>query len=372
MKKILYFITKGNYGGAQKYVFELAAHLPKYTFEPVVVCGLGGILKKKLEEKEIRSVEMPYLGRDLSFFDDLRSFFSFLRILKKEKPDVLHLNSSKAGVIGVVSGRLRGIRKIIFTAHGFAFNEDRSSLSKILLKFLSWLTILLSDEVICVSEAILEQVATWPFIRKGKIHRIYNGISEIEFLKEKDAREKVAALIGHSTDLFKGNKLLVSIAELTRNKNLELAIEAVAPLKNVIYIVIGAGEEKEKLEKLVAEKDLRNQVFLIGNLPNAGSFLKAFDIFLLSSKTEAFPYCLLEAGAGEVPVVATAVGGVPEIIDSSSGILVRPNQAREFGLGIKFLLEHKNERGLFAENLKKKVLEQFQFKKMLDETLALY
>ena len=85
------------------------------------------------------------MSRDIYFFGEIKSFFALLKIIKKEKPDVLHLNSSKMGLVGGLCGRLCGVPKIIFTAHGLASNEDRSVLSRKFFLFLHWLTILLSD-----------------------------------------------------------------------------------------------------------------------------------------------------------------------------------------------------------------------------------
>ncbi len=124
-KKILVVITKSNWGGAQRYVHDLARHL-KEDFDITVACGGTGELVERLTALGIRTLTIPGLARDVHPMQDLAVCIRLGRIIKKERPDVLHLNSSKIGVIGAILGRLIGIKRIIFTAHGWAWNEAPS------------------------------------------------------------------------------------------------------------------------------------------------------------------------------------------------------------------------------------------------------
>src|SRR3989339_170438 len=105
-KKILYIITKSNFGGAQRQVFDLATGLSKEKFEVAVALGGRGLLKEKLDATGIRTISVETLGRDVKIFNDLISFFKIFQIIKKEKPDILHLHSSKVGFLGALIGRL--------------------------------------------------------------------------------------------------------------------------------------------------------------------------------------------------------------------------------------------------------------------------
>ncbi len=150
--KILYFITKSNWGGAQKYVFDLATYFKGRGDEVVVAFGGDGILSQRLKEQGIRTITVNNLSRDVGFLNELKSLKEIKEIIKKEKPDVVHLNSSKIGIVGSLISRVVGIKKIIFTAHGFAFREERPFWQILLIQFLSWLSIVLSHKTICVSE----------------------------------------------------------------------------------------------------------------------------------------------------------------------------------------------------------------------------
>ena len=126
-KKVLYLITKSNFGGAQRYVYDLATALPREKYEAVVAFGGTGApgskpgqLAEMLGEANVSTVYLHALGRDYSIMD-VRSFFEILQLIKIESPDVLHLNSSKAGGLGALAGRLCHVPQIIYTANGWPF-----------------------------------------------------------------------------------------------------------------------------------------------------------------------------------------------------------------------------------------------------------
>lgn len=358
--KILYVITKSNWGGAQKYVYELATSLPKDKFEVVVVLGGNGLLSQKLNKSGIRVINLKNLDRDINIFKEFSVFIDLLKIFNIEKPDTIHLNSSKIGGLGSLAGRLAGIPKIIFTAHGFAHNEDRPVVIKSILFLLGYITMILSHKTIVINKREFEQVSKLPLLSK-KIELIYIGISENQTLTiEKEADSPIA--IG-------------TISELTKNKGLEYAIEAIARLKNknITFTIIGEGEERERLRNLIAERGLTDIVQLLGFKENASSYIGLFDIFTLTSLKEGLPYSILEAGLAGLPVVASDVGGISEIIENGkSGILIQPKNVEQIVESLSDLINNPEKRKTLGENLKKTVIEKFSLKDMLAKTNNLY
>lgn len=369
-KRILFAITKGNWGGAQKYVFDLATNLPKEQFEVCVLCGAGEQLEARLKEKNIRVIQIEALNRDVSIVKDAMSFAAVYKIFRKEKPDIVHLNSSKIGAIGALAGRLAGVKKIIFTGHGWAWNEDRFFVSKILIAFVHWLTILFSHTTIAVSEKVKSEISRLPFIPKSKIVVIYNGIADTEYMERFSAR---GALNGNVSEKF----WVGTISELHRNKGVDNLVSAFADVAkshlDTALIVIGEGEEQERLTALVQKLGLSKKVHLLGRKENAGKFLKAFDVFVLASRTDAFPYVPLEAGLAQLPVVATRVGGIPEAItDGKNGLLVRSGDIPALADAIKKLLEDGAKAAILGHNLRKTVEEKFSVNSMVQKTIAVY
>src|ERR1043166_2713598 len=117
-RKVLYVSRKANWGGAKRYVFDLATSLPKDEFDVAVAYGQPGRLAEELQKAGIKTHPILSLQRDVSLGVDIKSFFELYRLFKKERPDVVHLNSSKAGGVGALAARLAGIKNIIFTVHG--------------------------------------------------------------------------------------------------------------------------------------------------------------------------------------------------------------------------------------------------------------
>jgi glycosyltransferase involved in cell wall biosynthesis len=358
--RILYCITKGNWGGAQKYVFELASHIPQDQFDPIVVHGEGTILPAKLREKHIPTIFIDSLGRDINPLADIASFFSLLKLFFKEKPNIVHLNSSKIGGLGAVAARLAGIKKIIFTVHGFAFNEDRPWYQKKLIEFVSWLSVVFCTHIIFISKTERDQTKNWMFIEK-KSSVIYNGISIPTYLERIQAQKFFLEKINRPLSFFTPKKVIGSIGELVANKGYVYALQALKELqdKNYIYLIIGTGDQEKQLRDYIKNNNLKETVFLIGFVKDAAQYLKALDIFLLTSVKEGMPYVLLEAAFAHVPIIATDVGGIREMNISS---LIKPKDGSEISHAL--LQEHTPQE---VANL-----ERFTLESMISQTSQIY
>ena len=366
--KIIYGITKSNFGGAQRYVFDLAREARKAGHDVSVMCGGKGVLVDKLKNHGIRVISIPHLQRDISLVDEFRSLHFIFRTLYEEKPDVFHTNSSKMGGIGNLAGRLAGIKKIIFTSHGWDFNAPRRPwYAKIVIKFFVWLTILLSHRTICVSEKTKRDVARLPFV-KTKLAVVYNGIENFEILSREQARSE----LGISLDEF----VVGALSELHPVKGLDILLEAwsmFAKKHNAKLLIFGEGEARDELEELAELLEIKDSVEFRGYVDNARKYLRAFDIFCLPSRSENLPYVILEAGTAGVSTIATNVGGIPEIIETGiSGVLVDPEEPDTLFSTLMLLKENKELRKRLGESLKETVLKNFTLKKMAHDTLKAY
>ncbi len=382
--KILYVITKSNWGGAQRYVFDLASRLPKNQFEVVVAAGGTDILFEKLSSANITTIAIRNLKRDVNPLNDILVFFELVKIFLREKPDIIHLNSSKIGFLGSLAAHflifnlspltLNLKPKIIFTIHGWAFNEDRHWLIKKLFKFTAWISLLLSTKIICVSEKIKAEAPTYK-ISQLKLQIIKNGIDLKKIYEKEQARELIIKKLDQFLDHSKENVWLGSIAELTNNKGLIFGLEALHLIqqKKLHWFILGEGDLKEKLEKIAKKLHLEKQVHFLGYLENAGDYTKAFDIYLLPSITESLGYTLLEAGLGKIPTIASNVGGIPEIIEhNTTGLLVEPRNPEALASALMCILKNKKWATQLGENLYKKITTNFSIKEMLEKTLAIY
>jgi glycosyltransferase involved in cell wall biosynthesis len=308
-KKVLFLITKATWGGAQRYVYDLARSLPQNEFTPALLYGIEGRLSEILRNDAIRARQVPALARDIAIFSDISSFFQILSMLRSARPEILHLNSSKAAALGALAGRVAGVPHIVFTVHGWPFKERRFFLTRALIYLISWLTAVLSHHIIVVSEGDARIGRAMIGVGHALTH-IPLGIAP---LRLRPAHEAFAGIFGarSAPALAPQTLRLLSIAELTRNKGIRYAIEAVALLRergiDAIYVVAGEGEERRALEELIAARGLGDRVFLPGYVPEASSHLRGFDALLVPSIKEGTPYALIEAGAAGMPVVVTDV-----------------------------------------------------------------
>jgi len=385
-KKILYVITKSNWGGAQRYVFDLATNLNPETIDVAVALGGNGELKHRLETNNIRSISLPRLERDINIFKEALLFFTLYKLYRTERPDIIHLNSSKIGGVGSIAARFHNLfasrkTKIVFTAHGWAFEEDRGFLAKKIIFLISWITVASSHATITVSEHDKHSVLM-PFVSK-KIFTIHNGIATPILSSQFKARKAILSALPNISPKAREflehpkTRWIGTIAELHQNKGLPYALHAINTLiitfTNVAYIIIGEGALRKDIEQYLYDESLHNHVFLTGHIQHASEHMHAFDIFLLPSVKEGLPYVLLESAHAHVPTIATSVGGIPEIIQhKNSGVLARPKSSKEIREGLMYMLMEQYRRQKMGDNLGKTAQKFFTLDKMLEKTWSLY
>lgn len=375
--KILFVVTKSNWGGAQKYVYDLASNISS-KYKPIIVHGGNGLMCEKLDEAKIKRIEIKTLKRDIFFWDDIKVLKNLIDIFKLENPSIIHLNSSKIGGLGALAGRIAGTQKIIFTAHGFAFNEDRPLWQRTIIKIITYVTLLLSHQTIVISKKEFDQVKDWPLLG-NKISLIYNGSPKIDFIEKTKARKFFVDKLKIENKNYNDLIWVGTISELTKNKGLGYAIKGIRDLKrslhsqwNGIFIIVGSGEERGYLENLIEEYNLEKDVYLAGFV-DAKEYLKAFDIFLLSSVKEGLPYVLLESGLAGNTIISTDVGGTSEIIDNlDNGFLIRPKNPKEIMNAIRVYMENEEKMSAFGKKIQKKIEKDFSIEKMVSETTKLY
>ncbi len=378
-KKVLFVVTKSNLGGAQRYVFDLATALPKETFDVMALCGAAqdsknaGPLIDMLKNAGIRTIFIPEMTRDVRTLNDIRAFFSIVRTIRAERPDIVHLNSSKAGGLGALAARLSRVPRIVFTSHGLAYDEPRFFLSRIAIVFATWVTFLLSHRVICISKDTARRAARLPLCAK-KVSLVYNGLRSFEILEREQARLQ---LLSVCPDIPTDVPWIGTISELVPNKGLSYALKACEILRRsgerFVFLIVGSGELQKSLATLIAERDLTEHVRLLGYVAHASKLLKAFDIFTLTSRKEGLPYVLLEAGHAALPVAATNIPGINDIVkDGESGALCPTDDPELFAHSLSELLEHETLRIRFGSNLAKTVETDFTFEHMVSGTMAVY
>ncbi len=372
--KILYVITKSNFGGAQRYVYELALAMQARGYTVAVACGGRGELVTKLQAAGIQTFEIIGAQRDIAWQKELQALASLYRIVRDFRPDIIHLNSSKAGGLGSVIARLLRVPKIVFTAHGWPFLEPRSKAWRLMAFIGSYLTTLLSHAVITVSQYDAKHQAMPG--TKHKVTVIHNALSEFPLLERSLARRELfdeSFIQTHQHQIW-----VVTHGELNHNKNHTTAIDAIAEFNatnntKLLYIIIGSGDTKSELVEQVSLRGVSDYVYFIEHVADVRQYLLAFDLYLMPSRKEGLPYALLEAGYAGLPVIASRVGGIPEVItDKETGLLINPDNHMNMVVALDYLLRSSRERFAYADELKQVIKQYYSPVALIEKTLRVY
>ncbi|MBI2055014.1 MAG: glycosyltransferase family 4 protein [Candidatus Sungbacteria bacterium] len=370
-KKVVIGITKATWGGAQRYCFDLATHLAKNQFDVVLVAGESGLLAERLKAIGIRVIIISGMRRDIRWLGELLILKRLISILRSERPDILHLNSPKMAGLGALAGRILGVPKIVVTIHGWSFFEDRNTVARTIIWFFSWFTAVFTHKVIVITHRDYLAAQDFPFIAKRKFTLIPNGIGEYgNFVERTIARKELRDLASFYDTPF----IIGTITELTANKDLPTLIRAAAKLpQNAVSIIIGGGEDETRLRKLIEELDAAHKVFLTGFVKDAWRLLRGLDCFILTSVKEGLPYVIMEAMAAGLPIIATNIGGIPDLlVQNESGILVAPKDPEMLAAAIRKLAEDGQLRDNLAKNARYRVEKLFNINAMIEETRRLY
>ena len=297
---IFQVITKSNLGGAQSVVACLANELC-IKHKVYVIAGEGDDKLSTLLKSDVEYIHCNSLQRSLSPLNELKTVIALRKLYHKYHPDIIHLHSSKAGMLGRVAFPSS---KILYTVHGF---------DSIRIAFRSFLPIERLMQYCCryivgVSQHDLNTMAEERIKRKVKC--VYNGIPPI--VKDNDLKWDVP--LGFE-------RTVLCIARLQPPKRFDLFIDVAKEFPKYAFVWIGNQEE------II---DVPKNVFLLGNVPNAGQYCQLADLFFLASDYEGMPMVILEAMSCGKPVVASSVGGVSEVvIDGKTGYVVE-NKKEQF------------------------------------------
>lgn len=340
--RILQVITLCELGGAQSVVANLANTLCK-EHEVVVVAGEGDGKMWDLLSPAVVREHVPSLCRALSPLKELKTVLAFRRLYRKYRLDIIHLHSSKAGILGRLAFPKS---KIVYTVHGFdsirvAYRKYLPIEKSLQNRCRAIIGVSKYDERNLRSEGISNHVGI-----------IYNGIVEPLHLNN--------ALF---QNLGKYSRKVLCIARLAPPKNIDLFLSVAKLLPQYAFIWIGNQHE--------VSFACPANVFFMGNLPNAGSYNEYADLFFLPSNYEGLPIVIIEALACGKPVVASAVGGISELLDGTNGYALE-NDAQKMAEKTSCIFSDTERYALMSECARKTYLEKFTVDRMVSGYLAVY
>lgn len=357
--KLLLLITQSAWGGAQKYVYDLATNLPK-SYDIAVGVGTGGELVPKLKKARVKVIEIPELVRPINPVKDIQALLKIYRIIRNGNFQIVHTNSSKAGVLGRVAAKLAGAKVITYTIHGLVLNEPLDPLTKVVYWLMEKIGSVFSDAIIAVSQKDKDSATNYFLKGTSKIEVIPIGV-----------RKFTAPRPSHH------GLVIGTVANFYPTKGYRYYLPAIRKVvrlyPEVKFVLVGfSGPDEDYVKGKVKKLDLSQSVDIFTDKEGARKRMPGFDIFVLPSVKEGMPYTIIEAMQVGLPIVATNVGGIPEeITEGRSGLLVPPKDSSALATAIIRLIEDGKLRSKLGKNAKTDS-EKFTLEKMVSATDRFY
>ncbi len=361
--KVLHAITKLQLGGAQLNTLYTLDNLPG-SFKGCLLAGSGGELDKRAKESvRYKARLIPFLVRPVNPLMDAFAFFWAFFYLLSFRPDIVHTHSSKAGIIVRWASFLAGIDVIIHTYHGFGFTPLQNRFARAFFIFAEKITSHITDKLIAVAHANVEKALSEGIGKKEQYSVVRSGIKKELFEKRRPdggIRGKLSlsrdALLVGNISCFKPQKSLQDYVESCRR---------LARMGNYYFILVGDGELRPQLEKQVRKAGISERFFMPGFIKESQEVIPYLDIMLHTARFEGLPRVILEAMAGGVPVVSTAVDGVRDVITHGyNGYLVEPGDVDSMVKYSHNLLNSFEKRKEIGLNQKKRFRPEFDIKEM--------
>ena len=363
------------------HVVHLAEALDPTRFRTRLITG--GITEDEgdmtyyARERGVEVTEIRGMSRLLSPLRDLRSFLTLLRILRRERPTIVHTHTAKAGTVGRLAAKAAGVPVIIHTFHGHVLGGlyFRRKMTRFFLEIERWLAKSTDRLVVLTHDQAREMAEDLRVASPEKFTVIPLGLNLQPFADtdRAAARDRLRAELGIEQD----RPVVGIVGRMVPVKNHELLFDALALLRGRMdpaphLIVVGSGEREQALRAYVSDKGLEDVVHWLGWRKDLPQVLPSFDVTALTSFDEGTPVSLIESLASGTPVVSLAVGGVPEILEGGElGRLVHSASDDEVADAIESVLASPPS-GEDAERVRKLVLERFSIGRLARDIERLY
>lgn len=324
--KVAHVITLLELGGAQQNTLHTMRRLDRSRFEPLLVCGRGAMLDPEAAALGAPVHFVPALVRPVHPLKDALALAALVRIFRRERPDVVHTHSSKAGILGRQAAALARVPVVVQTFHGFGFTPEQRPWTRGFYVALEKATAPFTDAFIAVSQANLEEAVARGIGRREQYHLIRSGVSLSDFLSLSRSDDPLP-----EAPLAPGHRLVTTVGPFKPQKNLEDFMEAAALVRRSCpearFLIVGDGESRPALEASRRRLGLEDVVFLGGWRRDVPAVFRRTDVFAMTSLWEGLPRSLVEAMAAGLPPVVNAVDGCSDVVrDGENGFLVPPRR----------------------------------------------
>ena len=374
MKKLLMGITLSEIGGSQKVVFSIMTNLPEDEYDITLLTSPGCELLEwiknlnRVRKNKIKVIEMACLHRNISIIHDAMAFIRILVELYKTKYDIVHFHNTKMGSLGRIAAHIARLPRIYYTVHGWGLNPNTTGFFYRIMSLLERIAASCTTKIVFLSAYDMETGLRNRWASRQRSCIICNGIADTH-----------GAPVGlrKTFDIPSELPIIVFVARMSEPKNPLFAIQMAEYIRRkseeCMLLLIGDGPLFSKCVNLIQELQIENRVLMLGKRDDVRELLQEADIFCLFSKWEGLPISIIEAMFASLPVLASNVGGVPElVIHGENGFIVdnsRPEKAAEYMIT---LIKDKGVRHSMGNLGRIIAIERFNLENMVGQYRQLY
>jgi glycosyltransferase involved in cell wall biosynthesis len=365
-------------GGPSVHSEILSKYLDPERFETILI---GGALedgeKERVEELRRLSIQITTIaemGREISLWSDIKALLKLYQIIYREKPDIVHTHTAKAGAIGRIAAWLAGVPIIIHTFHGHVFHDYFGKVKTwLFIQFEQWLAKITTCIIVISRSQKYDIVTKFRISNKKKVITIPLGLELERFLLIDKDTFHLKNELGISRNEF----LIGIVGRIVPIKNHELLLKVIKLLREqqlpVHLCIVGDGELRNELIQSAREKNISNYTHFTGWRLDMEKIYSGMDLLALSSLNEGTPVAIIEAMASQVPVVATAVGGVPDLIsDGETGLLSAPNDANDLAEKIRQILVNPEMTTKIIKKARESVEKNYHYRRLINDIQNIY
>lgn len=352
MIRVLYLSAPTALAGAERVILNYLGHYDPSQFEIIVASYLNPLRFSNPYTEAVEATRFSFEKITIGPTPYVKQIRETIKIIKSYSIDIIHTHGYRSDVAGLIAAKLTGT-PIVSTVHGWTSVSLKLRAYQMLDRF----CLKRFDRIVCVSN-LLHQEFSKLGINSERLVYLPNAVS----LPEKTSRQRDTAR--QQLVLESGEKVVVAVGRLSPEKGLDILLTAFARQfssdRGVRLILVGDGPERAALESLALGLGIAEQVVFAGFISDVAGYYAAADLFVMSSHTEGFPMALLEAMAWELPVLATAVGGIPDIVqDGVNGCLVPPGSVEPLAAAMANLLGNRGLAESMGQAARQTIAERF-------------
>jgi glycosyltransferase involved in cell wall biosynthesis len=378
--RVLRVIARLNVGGPSLHVSYLSRGLAERGYETTLVAGDVGRGEESMafvaEQAGVRIERVAGLSRELSPVRDLVATVQLARLIGRVRPDVLHTHTAKAGAVGRAAALLAGRKRprvVVHTFHGHVLRGYFGAAGSLLFRAIETALARVTDALVAVSPEVRDELARLGVAPAEKFTVVRLGIDLEPRVACDEDQAAIRARIGVSPERF----VVGWFGRMTAVKRTDDLLDALSALRqrgvDALLLLVGDGVDRERLERLAHGRGLATSVLFLGYQHDVARWYRACDAIVLTSANEGTPVTLIEGLAAGRPVVATRVGGVPDVVeDGVTGFLVRPGDTHAVAERLAILAGDPELRRTMGAAGRERVLERYAVERLVDDVDRLY